>query len=414
MNLVVRVAVIVWLISAPAAAQDSPAADQQSEASPSTAGWMLTTDANIFAGFNYQLRRFADFAAWESQNWFMGTVRRPVGAGQLAVSAMLSLEPLTTGHYVYTIGGSRFRAPGSPQLFQTGETFDGAPILDYQHPHDLITGLGATFRLPRRRVTYVFGVDVVGAPTLGPVPFMHRESARNNPQAPLAHHNLDSTHSTAGVVRGGVEVADWTFEVSAFRGEEPDEQRYDIDQPRLDSWAARVSWRRGRWRAQFSGGLLNEPEWFAPYDQGRFTASVGFVGAVAARPMALTAAWGQIREYAVNLGSSDAYLLEWDLQVTPAQAMYGRAEFAEKELFRHVHVGGVTEPHFYYGVTALTVGTVRDLQFLGLNRIGQFGIGGDVTLYRMPTVLEGLYGGSRSFHAFVRWRPRGGAEPHVH
>ena len=32
---------------------------------------------------------------------------------------------------------------GSPQAFQTGETFKNAPIIDYQHPHDLIMQLGA-------------------------------------------------------------------------------------------------------------------------------------------------------------------------------------------------------------------------------------------------------------------------------
>ena len=41
---------------------------------------------------------------------------------------------------------------------------------------------------------------------LGPTPFMHRESARDNPQAPLAHHYLDSTHITPGVLTGGAEV----------------------------------------------------------------------------------------------------------------------------------------------------------------------------------------------------------------
>ena len=112
----------------------------------------------------------------------------------------------------------------------------------------------------------IVGADLVGSPTLGPTAFMHRASARNNPQAPLSHHFLDSTHITTGVLRAGVEVGSFTFENSVFRGEEPDEDRLDIDQPRLDSWAGRVSWRRGPWQAQFSGGRLHEPEWFEPYD----------------------------------------------------------------------------------------------------------------------------------------------------
>ena len=72
-------------------------------------------------------------------------------------------------------------------------------------------------------------------------------------------------------------------------------------------------------QAQFSGGLLHEPEWFEPYDQKRFTASsdsriIGFTGSVAALPLAATAASGQTREYAHDRAVADAYLLEWDLR----------------------------------------------------------------------------------------------------
>ena len=34
----------------------------------------------------------------------------------------------------------------------------------------------------------------MGEPALGPVPFMHRASAAENPTAPIAHHIFDSTH----------------------------------------------------------------------------------------------------------------------------------------------------------------------------------------------------------------------------
>ena len=50
---------------------------------------------------------------------------------------------------------------------------------------------------------------------------MHRESARDNPQVPLTHHDLDSTHISEGVLRAGVETGPMTFEASVFRGEEP-------------------------------------------------------------------------------------------------------------------------------------------------------------------------------------------------
>lgn len=39
-------------------------------------GWTLTSDAQVFFCYNYQHRKFTDFSAWESQNWFMLTASR--------------------------------------------------------------------------------------------------------------------------------------------------------------------------------------------------------------------------------------------------------------------------------------------------------------------------------------------------
>ena len=95
-------------------------------------------------------------------------------------------------------------------------------------------GLGATYRIESGAGRHLFGADAVGSPALGPTAFMHRESARHNPQVPLSHHYLDSTHITPGVLRAGLEVKGLAFETSVFRGEEPDENRLNIDQPRLE------------------------------------------------------------------------------------------------------------------------------------------------------------------------------------
>ena len=42
-----------------------------------------------------------------------------------------------------------------------------------------------------------------GEPALGPPAFMHRFSGADNPEAPISHHWLDSTHITYGVVTLG-------------------------------------------------------------------------------------------------------------------------------------------------------------------------------------------------------------------
>jgi hypothetical protein len=241
---------------------------------------------------------------------------------------------------------------------------------------------------------------------------MHRESARNNPQVPITHHFMDSTHITTGVVRAGVETRGFTFEASAFRGAEPDEDRTNIERPALDSWAARVGWRRGPWSAQFSGGHIKEPEWYEPYDHVQLTASIGFDGTVGNRRVDATLGWGQTREAVVVNGVSDGFLLEWDTAATTRMSIYGRAEIAVKQLFGlGFHPRGFQHPHIYSHFDALTLGAVRDLIAVRWSRIG---VGGDITLYHMSPDMLQYYEGSRSYHVFVRWRPNTVSSHHVH
>ena len=196
--------VLVCAFDARAAAQDpeQPPADHQHDASTPGAAWSWSADANVFYGYNHQQRRktFTQFSAWESQNWFMLTGGRPLGGGHLMLHTMVSLEPFTMDPL------------GSPQLYQTGESYNLTPLVNYQHPHDLVMGLGATYRIERPRIAYIFGAHLVGEPALGPTAFMHRESARDNPQVPLSHHAIDSTHITPGVLTAGVEIGGFTVE----------------------------------------------------------------------------------------------------------------------------------------------------------------------------------------------------------
>lgn len=364
--------------------------------------WSWSADANLFYGFNYQQRRkeFTQFSAWESQNWFMFGGTRQAGAGRLTLHAMASLETFTM-------------APiGSPQLYQTGESFQQSPLVNYQHPHDLLMALGATYRIDRPGIAYLFGAHLVGEPALGPPAFMHRESARDNPQVPLSHHAIDSTHTTPGVLTAGVEIGQFTVEASAFRGQEPDENRRNIEKPALNSWSSRISWRRGPWQAQVSGGLIHEPEWFEPYDQTRLTASIGFNGDVKSRRLESTLAWGKAIEYNGFNNTADSYLLEWDLHATEKMALYGRAEVVRKEIFGlGYHPKGLNHPHFYSDIDALTVGMIRDVL---LGRWGRIGLGADVTGYRTSPELVTYYDTSHSYHVFLRWRPNRSSMDHVH
>ena len=281
---------------------------------------------NIFAGVNYQYRKFDDVRALESQNWLMGMGERPLGSGRIMLHSMFSFEPFT------------IKELGSPQVFQTGETYGNQPLINYQHPHDLFSTLGLTYTRPAGSWTLTATAAAVGAPALGPTPFMHRPSAAENPQSPLAHHHLDSIHITPGVLTFGLSRDGVGVDTSWFRGREPDEERTDIDFGPLDSWSIRGTWTKGPWSAQVSGAQVNEPEPLIPGDMTRLMASLVYTrtGTIST---ALFAAWGQNRER--------SWHLEWlDLRkqslVARQNYLYSRLELVGKEL-PHTH-GGSSSP----------------------------------------------------------------------
>ena len=363
---------------------------------PTTSGWRVTEDASVFFGFNDQERKFRDFHAWESQNWLMVEAAHPAAGGLFRATGMSSLEPFTL-HKI-----------GSPQVFQMGETFRSAPLIDYQHPHELIMGLGADYTRTKGAFTYIAGADVVGSATLGPPAFMHRPSAYGNPQAPLSHHFLDSTHITPGVVRGGVGAHGVGVEGSWFHGREPDEDRTDIDLGALDSYAMRLSWMRGPWSAQASGARLKLPEATTPYDADRLTGSVSYTNPTR-RLNAWMFAFGQNREIH---GNFEAYLFEATISASARGLVYTRAESADKDILdAGFHPRGVFHRHRHSQVGALTVGYL--FNFLQ-TKAGMFGVGADVTGYSVPENLKDSYGSPSSYHVFVHYSLHGQSAAHVH
>jgi len=74
---------LLGLAAAPTAAQqpDQLPPEPHRHVDASADGtWSWTSDANAFFGYNYQQRKYADFSAWESQNWFMLDGNRPSAA----------------------------------------------------------------------------------------------------------------------------------------------------------------------------------------------------------------------------------------------------------------------------------------------------------------------------------------------
>ena len=112
-----------------------------------------------------------------SPNWFMVSAEHRVGArGAFQADLMLSLKPAT-------ITGERY-----PLLFQTGETVYGKPIVDGQHPHNFIMGLGFHYTYQLAEDTFVSAYFApVGDPALGPVAFPQRypTTGRIQPTSPM-------------------------------------------------------------------------------------------------------------------------------------------------------------------------------------------------------------------------------------
>jgi hypothetical protein len=394
-SLPLHVLLLCLLTATAVYAQDS--ADQHgmpnmpgmSHAVPDGAGWQWMTDANAYFGFNDQERKFTDFSTWESQNWVMLEGAHRLGSGMFRFHDMHTLEPFT------------MHALGSPQVFQTGETFRRAPLIDYQHPHDLFMSLGGDYTRTAGRFSYVLGADVVGTPTLGPPSFMHRPSAYGNPQVPLSHHYVDSTHITPGVVRGVLGINGWSVGASWFRGEEPDEKRKDLDLGRLDSYALQAGWTHGPWSGQISGARLHLPEASTPYDADRLTGSLSYANGDR-RLSAWMFAFGQKREIH---GNFEAYLLEATVRATDRSFVYTRLESVDKDILdAGYHPRGTFHRHRHSQVGALTLGYLFD--FLRTDA-GVFGIGADVTAYAVPENLREPYGSPSSYHVFLHYALRG-------
>src|SRR5881628_801045 len=144
-------------------------------------------------------------------NWAMAVVSRPLGGGQLQLRGMVSAEPGTIG------------SRGYPLLVQSGESYQGAPLHDRQHPHDLFMELAALYERPvARNLALSLYLAPVGEPAVGPVAFPHRPSAADDPLAPISHHWQDGAHITFGVVTAGVFTRRAKLEGSWFNGREPD------------------------------------------------------------------------------------------------------------------------------------------------------------------------------------------------
>ena len=300
---------------------------------------------------------------------------------------------------------------GYPLLLASGETGDGrTPLIDRQHPHDLFTEVSASYshRLGDRASVFAYA-GLPGEPAFGPPAYLHRQSIMDDPEAPISHHWLDSTHVSEGVVTVGA-TADTAagavkVEASRFRGREPDQNRYDIETPNLDSTAVRFAWNPTRTLSlQASYAHQISPEQLAPRENlDRWSASV-----ILTRPVghdggfwATTAAWGRriaIEADGARRPALDALVLESTVRLDRRWTVFARAERVDNDELL-LPPGAVADgPAF--GVGKVSLGGIRDF---ALTRHLAVGLGTVVSRTLTPAALDPSYGGDRtSAVGFVR------------
>jgi len=347
-----------------------------------TPKWMYMLHGNFFLRYNNQ-----DFtnkgsrgnSEVDAPDWLMFMGQRQVGKnGLFHFSTMISLDA--------PLGGGN----GYPLLFQSGEAYKGKPIVDRQHPHDLFSELSVSYSqaLSQKADVFVY-VGYPGEPALGPVAFMHRPSAMDNPDAPISHHWIDATHVTFGVATIGVRYGQFKLEGSSFTGREPDENRYDFDKPRFDSWSGRLSFNPSKnWALQVSHGFINNPEILhGDEDVNRTTASaiyskpVGNNGTVNA-----TAVWG-VNKTAGHDGEN-AVLVEGEWRRNRL-AIHSRYEWVQKGIEELVLNEDTYGHNAVFPVNAFTLGFNYDLLKIGKTRMAG---GSQITWYHADKRLDALYG----------------------
>lgn len=311
-------------------------------------------------------------------NWGMVTARRSMGGGSLDLRLMASADPWTVG------------PRGYPLLLQSGESYNGAPLVDRQHPHDLWIELAALWERPLgKNLAASLYLAAVGEPAVGPPAFQHRPSAQSDPFAPLGHHWQDATHISYGAMTAGLFSRAVKVEASAFNGREPDAQRTDFDFRKIDSYGGRVAVAPGpRWTLSGWYAYLDTPEELHPDESiHRYGAAV----LTAQGRLNAALIWG------AN-GNRHSALAEGDLEVSRGHHIFTRVEYVQKSGEELLVAAGT------YDISSVVLGYLKAWQ---VGR-AEWGLGVRGSVGFVPQGLAAEYGSRAPLGAalYARWRPR--------
>jgi hypothetical protein len=363
-----------------------PASTQMPGIHRSPDDWLLMVHGFLMAIYDHQGGKRGEDKFF-SENMFMFTAQKDFGIGTFALRNMISIEPATIG------------CQGYPLLLQTGETCNGkSPLIDRQHPHDFLMELAAVYTLRFSSENSLFAYfGYPGEPALGPPAYIHRFSAFFNPEAPITHHWLDSTHITFGVATLGYVHDKIKIDTSIFTGREPDQHRWNFDKARFDSYSARISINPTKSiAAQISHGFLKSPEALEPkVNTHRTTASISYNKAWENSNWQTTAAWGlnsNTPGHHLNGG-----LLESAIEMNSQHVIFGRAEYVAKdELF----IPPSPHAHKVFNVGKVDLGYIFEFPCIPYTLWG-VGVVGSASF--VPSSIRHAYGGTPlSYMAFLR------------
>ena len=222
------------------------------------------------------------------------------------------------------------------------------------------------------------------------------------PDAPIGHHWQDSTHITFGVVTAGFSFGKAKIEASAFNGTEPNENRWNFDKPRLNSFSGRFSYNPTKnWAFQISHGYLADPEPLEPEIRvlRRTTASAIYNKMFDDNHnLSSTFVFGQNH---VNGENTNAFLFEANYDFLK-NAVFGRAETVQKT--GHLLVLGPAHEDKVFRVNMFSIGYIRDIiRDKGID----IGLGTVFAISTNPSRLVPYYGGTThgGWQVFLRFRP---------
>ena len=353
--------------------------------------WRLMVHGAVFLQYVKEFGQRGNYQLG-SMNWIMADAYRPLGGGTLRLRAMASAEYFT------------LTKAGYPQLLQVAQPYEGGTVTDRMHPHELFSEVAVLYERPLTgSVRWSAYLAAVGEPALGPVAYLHRPSAENDPTAPLGHHSQDVTHESFGVATVGVLSRIVHVEASAFNGNHPDELRTNFDYAgaKLNSFAARVTVNpNDRWSVSGYAASLAEGPGAHDHAHDRLGFSIMHV---APRP---GGAWSTSFVWGANVPADtrrvlNTALIETNVDLDERNTVFARAEYVTRTAEELALVGSVSET---VPIGNVALGYAR--RIATVRKVGVwFGARGDLDF--IPEQL-GVFYGSRTpagVIVYLRLRP---------